>query len=583
MRKWGVSAITKKEGVVSQSFSTTILPKRPKGPGNLPTGKQALGYTRVSDHPQAEEDKASLPEQEHSIRKYCAEKGYILLEILSDVGRRWEAKKPGFQRLIKVAKEKLQPGDVIVVWKIDRLIGSASTAAAVEPLVDQCGINIEATMETFDKRWLLFYAAIGKGETEAKRDRGKLGIRTAVSRRHYVGTPPYGRRLNKEKKVVELDPEEASWYRRMLIDWKDLGDEKVAQLLNNQGVPTRNQGKVIKVGPRQGQIIGKGWIRSYVRKLRNDPGAYGYGSFKIKGGDVIEFPLPAVVSKADWDKEKEARAKRSHFGHRRTNRVYPVPYSKFKCGGCGLHFRLISRSFFIKRKRANGEIRTYRRKTMSPTIICRGMDLYPHLYQCRKSPKYIMYEPLQAKVLDNLLQILTPEFCQKLVSEPLDTSGLEQRVERARASRDEAKREVGWLVTQGRKGIIPEDVFELQLKTVKEEMEAKEEYLAKAESELEKARNDSRRAGEIAYAATVLRENMKLQNQILRYLNLMCPDGSPVIDAWQPKLDEAARAVREVVDDLIESIVVMPDGKLIINYNFPVIEEVRSRQLTMAS
>jgi len=41
--------------------------------------------------------------------------------------------------------------------------------------------------------------------------------------------------------------------------------------------------------------------------------------------------------------------------------------------------------------------------------------------------------------------------------------------------------------------------------------------------------------------------------------------------------------VREVVDDLIESIVVMPDGKLIINYNFPVIEEVRSRQLTMAS
>jgi len=90
-------------------------------------------------------------------------------------------------------------------------------------------------------------------------------------------------------------------------------------------------------------------------------------------------------------------------------------------------------------------------------------------------------------------------------------------------------------------------------------------------------------AGEIAYAATVLRENVRVQNQILSYLNLMCPDGSPVIDAWQPKLDEAARAVREVVDDLIESVIVMPDGKLIINYNFPVIDEVRSRQLTIAS
>ncbi len=61
------------------------------------------------------------------------------------------------------------------------------------------------------------------------------------------------------------------------------------------------------------------------------------------------------------------------------------------------------------------------------------------------------------------------------------------------------------------------------------------------------------------------------------------PNGSPVIDAWQPKLDEAAKAVREVVDDLIESIIVMPDGKLVVNYNFPVIEEVRSRQLTTAT
>jgi hypothetical protein len=505
------------------------------------------------------------------------------LEILSDVGRRWEAKKPGFQRLIRAAREKLRPGDVIVVWKIDRLIGSASTAAAVEPLVDQSGINIESTTETFDKRWLLFYAAIGKGETEAKRDRGKLGIRTAVSRRHYVGTPPFGRRLNKERKLVEIDPEEASWYRRILIDWKDLGDEKVAQLLNNQGVPTRNQGKIIKVGPRQGQIIGKGWIRSYVRKLRTDPGAYGYGIFRIKGGDTLEFPIPAIVSKEDWDKEKEARAGRNHFGHRRTNRVYPVPYSKFKCGGCGRRFRLISRAAFYRKKLASGEIKSYRYKSLSPSIICRGMDYYPHLYQCRNSPKHILYEPLQAKVLENLLQVLTPEFCQKLVAEPLDTSGLERRVEMTRSSRDEAKRELGWLVTQGRKGTIPEDVFDLQLRTVKEELEAKEEYLTRAESELEKAYTDSRRAGEIVYAATVLRETVKVQNQILNYLNIMCPHGSPVIGAWQPKLDEVGRATREVLDDLIESIIVMPDGKLIINYNFPVIDEVRRRQLTTAS
>ena len=85
---------------------------------------------------------------------------------------------------------------------------------------------------------------------------------------------------------MELDPEEAPWYERMLIDWKDLGDEKVAQYLNRMGVPSRNQGKVIKKDQGKGRLSGRGWTRSHVRKLRNDPGAYGHETFKIKGEDV---------------------------------------------------------------------------------------------------------------------------------------------------------------------------------------------------------------------------------------------------------------------------------------------------------
>jgi len=210
------------------------------------------------------------------------------------------------------------------------------------------------------------------------------------------------------------------------------------------------------------------------------------------------------------------------------------------------------------------------------------MDLYPHLYQCRE-PKHLNFEKLQGRVLDNLLEILTPDFCQKLITEPKDTTKLKQRVKQARDSRDETKRELAWLVTQGRKGIIPDDILDLQLMTVKEELDGKEQYVTQCEAEFEKASSSSQRAGEIAYAAAVLRENVKVQDQILNYLDLVCPNGSPVIDAWRTKLDEAARKVREIIDTLIESVTIMPDGKLIINYNFPLIEEVRSRQLTMAS
>ncbi len=75
--------------------------------------KRAVGYIRVSDDSQAEQDKASLPEQERAIRQYCQQKGYELLEIFSDVGRRWNANRARFQHMISRGKETPKPFDVI--------------------------------------------------------------------------------------------------------------------------------------------------------------------------------------------------------------------------------------------------------------------------------------------------------------------------------------------------------------------------------------------------------------------------------------------------------------------------------------
>ncbi len=541
-----------------------------------------VGSTRVSDNPQAEEDKASLPEQERQIRKRCEDKDYFLIRIFSGVGKRWDAKRPEFQEMIRFVEENLRPGDLIMVWSADRIVGSASTCAALEPLLDRGGIDIEGVVEEVNKRWLLLNALIAKGETEAKRERGKIGIHTAVSRGHFVGTPPYGRYLNKEKKQVELDPEEAAWYRRMFVDWKDWGDEKVAHYLNHMGVPQRLSGKQIKRGPRKGQIMGKGWTRSHVRDLRTNKHAYGKGTFKIRGGDELEFPLPLVVTKAEFDEAQKPRANRTNFGHRESNRVYPIRHNKFRCGSCSLGFRLISRNRFTKRRLASGEVRTYRRKALSPLLRCRGMDEYSHTYDCRK-PKHLDYEKLQGRVLENLLKVLTPEFCQRMLAEPVDHSALELRAKNATSSRDETKRELAWLVTQARKGIIPNDIFEQQALALKEEMAAKERYAQQVEAELASSCNNQQRAEQIAYAATVLRENVRVHSSILNYLHLACPEGSAVIETWRQKLDEAAVVVRDTVDDLIDSIIVMPDSKLIINYNFPLIDNIRSRQLTIAS
>lgn len=177
--------------------------------------KRAVGYIRVSDESQAEQDKASLPEQERAIKEHCQRQGYHLLKVFSDIGKRWDTDRPEFKRMITWGRESPRPFDVIVVWRADRIVGSASTVAVLEPLLDHGGVDIEGVAETVSKGWLLLNALIAKGETEAKRHRGKLGIKTAVERGHFPGIPPYGRRWDKELKQVVLDETEARWYREM--------------------------------------------------------------------------------------------------------------------------------------------------------------------------------------------------------------------------------------------------------------------------------------------------------------------------------------------------------------------------------
>ena len=67
-----------------------IRPKKPQPTNGWPADKRwVVGYVRVSDNPQAEPDRASLGEQEQGIQRRCQEKGYFLIRIFSDVGRRW--------------------------------------------------------------------------------------------------------------------------------------------------------------------------------------------------------------------------------------------------------------------------------------------------------------------------------------------------------------------------------------------------------------------------------------------------------------------------------------------------------------
>ena len=542
--------------------------------------KRAVGYIRVSDDSQAEQDKASLPEQERAIREYCQHKGYDLLEMFSDVGRRWNANRPQFQRMISRGKETPKPFDVIVVWRADRIVGSASTVAALEPLLEQRGIDIEGVTEPVHKEWLLLNALIAKGETEAKKERGKLGIKTAVERGHFPGTAPYGRRWDKETRQVILDASEAYWYREM-SGWYIAGDgySKVAKRLNGLGVPTRMQGKVNK----NGRTLGKGWTTNYVRKLLTDPSAYGDAKIQVKGGNPLTFPLPPVVDRGTFELAQRIGKSRRHFGNRPTNRQYLISPRKGRCRECGQRLRLESRSYRAKGKNANGEVKTYIRKALSPKLICWGMFKYPHIHQCRED-KYIDFDKVQTAVLRKVSEVLSSDDFALACVMP-DSGEVELAAKRLKDSRDsleQTTREINFVVTEGRMGKIPKSVFDTQMSQLSEVLEYRQERVRQLELEYRNADDKVKKVKQVMPMVSLLKEFWSSFKEVTVSSNAVSNgDGQMEL----PVDTKGIKSLRGMLDILVESFTIDKDNNVSIELSIPVLEGIeadgeRCRQLT---
>ena len=535
--------------------------------------RRAVGYIRVSDESQAEQDKASLPEQERSIREYCQSRGYDLLEIFSDVGKRWDAGRPEFKRMIAWGQESPCPFDVIVVWRADRIVGSASTVAALEPLLDRNDIDIEGSAEVVNKGWLLLNALIAKGETEAKRHRGKLGIKTAVERGHYPGIPPYGRRWDKELKQMVIEETEARWYREMFaLSIEGDGDAKIASKLNGLSVPTRRQGRVT----RTGRIIGKGWTASYVRKLLTDPGAYGHGTIQVRGGDRFLFPLPPVVDRQTFEQALQARQSRRHFGQRTTNRQYLISPRKGRCSECGLGFRIQSRSYRVQKRIGEGQVKSYERKTLAPAVICRGMYTYPHIHQCRKS-KYVDFDQVQTAIVRKVSEVLATDDFALACAMPDNTEieRLATRLEDAKSASAQTIGEINFVVTEGRTGQIPKTVFDMQITQLNRVLEHRQAQLKQVETEYQNANDKVRRFEQVIPVVTALEGFWEAFKDVAISSRRDKRDDLVALPADSDSIEHLAN----MLDIMVENFTIDRDNNVSVELSIPVLNAVEADAL----
>ena len=205
--------------------------------------KTAAAYVRVSTERQ---DEYSLDSQLTLIRDYAAAHDmdvppeFVFVE--DGVSGRSAKKRPSFQRMIALAKDKAHPFDVILVWKYSRFARNQEESIVYKSMLSKLGVDVISISEPLDDspfgslieriiEWMdEFYSIRLSGEV-------KRGMAEKVSRAEIVTVPSFGYDVQGKTYVPNA---QADTVRRIFADYlSGKGLVTIAQELNAAGVRTR--------------------------------------------------------------------------------------------------------------------------------------------------------------------------------------------------------------------------------------------------------------------------------------------------------------------------------------------------------
>lgn len=177
-----------------EPFQSRIIPPLATRP---PVIKRKIGYARVST------------EEQHLDLQYDALRAAGCEVIYEDRGISGAvAARPGLRRAMRA----LQPGDVLVVWRLDRLGRSLQNLIETMGRLQARGVGFRSVQEQIDttspagRFYLHMLAALAEFERELIRDRTKAGMAAARARGVRLGRPP---KLSPDKLTESLRRTEA--------------------------------------------------------------------------------------------------------------------------------------------------------------------------------------------------------------------------------------------------------------------------------------------------------------------------------------------------------------------------------------
>lgn len=445
---------------------------------------RAVGYLRVSKEEQAAQDRASLPTQEADIRRYCEGKGYDLVEIYCDPGYSGSSRnRPRFRELCQDAeREKF---DLIVVWRGDRLARGLRPYVMLQDALDGTEIEIEATNDVVNRRWLAMKAFMAGEELEAIRERCRMGARGRAEKGKVTGNVKYGYVMGEDGKP-QVEPHQGEIVKRIFTEYlSGKSALAIARQFNQERIPGPGGGKwwdhrILQI-VHDPKYTGKHyWGR---RRYTNKDNGQGQDVRKTRyqpEGNWIEVPYPPIIDQVTFDETQERLKHQLRTYAPRDGKVeLPREYPLKGILWCGTHGLPYSTKYVKNRQ---GKVFQY-------YVCVKGQR-----YRERSGP--CPQVQINSRKIEERLHIycqdwlLDPQCIEKLRDhymaqlEQTGNGGLVSMVRNAQERMKTMEGERARLINVYQKGIISETDLDLRVRMLDEEREYHQETLKRAEREV---------------------------------------------------------------------------------------------------
>ena len=375
-------------------------------------------YTRVSTEDQMKEG-YSIEVQQEYLLDHAKRLGWEVYKIYSDDVSGYILDRPALKEMFKDAKSK--KFELIITHKLDRFSRKLKDLLNIVDELEGYGVAYKSATEPFDTSTsagkLMFQQLGSFAEFERNRIKERVfpGMIKGVQQGNWQGAryAPYGYRYNKEKKLLEVVPEEVDIVKMiytMYLSNKTTG--QIAEYLYVKAYKTRSGGKfgsklvcdILKNLIYIGKLV---WNRSHYDTKQKTLTRVGYKYVRNDPSKIIvaQGRHQPIICQEDFDLvQKKLRANRKGVLHRRNVFEYPLTGILY-CAKCGYRYQGTSNCSNHRLKRRKRWYKcscmgTYHIKCDNPGI--KAEDIEPKVFEILK--KLFAHKGFISGRMDNLVK-----------------------------------------------------------------------------------------------------------------------------------------------------------------------------------